>query len=1254
MLRGENMGNISSIFESFYKHYDSNAVRNAYGRLNRQTVFSELYRKIPFSAEIRMKNDILAMQINTDNIVSMELMTVIGFFFDKYSEARNCVWTKNPPTIKNFFKRGVSEFIEFGGQITLNLTDDSIEQIVNMLQKNNTNSDMHKRLIDNFKLLETKNWLEYEDYIENKVLEEENDKHIKEVTCMDLPLDWSNVFSTDERATDVSADSPADGLVLSLNNLGRVDIEYIAQITGLSYKDVITALKGSIYQNPDSWNECFYIGWETADEYLSGRVVDKLKKAKMANEKYKGYFSENIEALKKVIPKKISTEDIYITLGSPWVPADVIDDFIADLFQDYETYTEDLYKTIHDEILGVWKIPYKNRYYSRFKVEGTYGTKRINALQIIEKTLNMKPICITDEVKSMTNKSGKTRKINKTETLLALEKQKQLIELFKDWVWKYPPRKERLHRIYDEKYCSTVVRHYDGSFLKFPQMNPDEELYDYQKNAVARIMFSSNTLLAHDVGAGKTFEMIAAGMEMRRIGISKKNLYVVPNTLTGQWKEMFARLYPSSNVLCVEPSNFAIEKRQDVLRDIRDNDYDAIIIAYSSFELIPVSKSYYSKQLKDRIDEIEKKTSEIHQVISTRSRKSEALQNALEELEKTIYDEYDIIYFDDLGINTMFVDEAHNFKNVPIETKIKHVLGISPSGSSKCQDMMDKVRCVQKKNNGRGIVFATGTPISNSLTDIFVMQKYLQNGELALLGLQNFDSWIGMFAEKSSDFEIDVDASNFRMATRFTRFHNMPELATLLASVSDFYQIDKTNGIPEVSGYKDVIVAKTPELTAYLQNISQRADDVRNRKVSPEDDNMLKITTDGRKAALDVRLVDSNAGFNYQCKAAFCAENVFDIYYKTSDRKLTQLIFCDTSTPKAAFNLYDELKRLLMSMGVPEKDIAYIHDAVSEKKKEELFEKVRNGNIRILIGSTFKLGLGVNVQDKLFALHHLDVPWRPSDMTQREGRILRKGNQNETVDIYRYIAEGSFDAYSWQILESKQRVISAILSGCVTQRMCEEIADVVLNYAEVKAISVGNPLLKRRVEVANELVKNLTLQRRVVETRQEIEVELAELPGKIEYQQRLIEKCEDDTTFAVNNEFEYDKTMRKEMRMKIYDAIVQNELSSEEVAVCSYRGFDVIIPTNMTKQKPFVYLERSGRYRVDMSLSETGTLVRVDNFINNIGEYNDNLVNRLNALKVRESEIKAELQTKDSYADTIEELRLELKRIDSELGVDKK
>ncbi|MGN0164110.1 MAG: helicase-related protein, partial [Candidatus Ornithomonoglobus sp.] len=832
-----------------------------------------------------------------------------------------------------------------------------------------------------------------------------------------------------------------------------------------------------------------------------------------------------------------------------------------------------------------------------------------------------------------------------------LDMQKKIINEFQSWVWKDEDRKSRLQKIYEEKYCSNAVRHYDGGFLTFPQMNPDEELFDYQKNAVARIMFSPNTLLAHDVGAGKTYIMTAAGMEMRRIGTSKKNLYVVPNNLVGQWKQIFLRLYPKADLLCVDPVSFKKEKRQEVLKSIRDNDYDGIIMAYSCFELIPLSKEFYRAEMEKQIEEINKRAKQENKVTYAQKKKRDALSEALEELKNAIEDEYDIIYFDDLGINTMFVDEAHNFKNVPIETKISRVPGISGAGSSKCRDMMDKVREVQKNNNGGGVVFATGTPITNSLTDIFIMQKYLQNGELALLDLQSFDSWVGMFAEKNSELEVDVDTNNYRMTTRFSKFHNMPELSVLLASVTDFYQVDKTNGLPQTNGYRDIIIAKTDELGEYLDQISHRADDVRKGNVSRTDDNMLKITTDGRKAALDLRLVDKNAVFNYQCKAAYCAENIFDIYVKTADRSSAQLVFCDTSTPKAGFNLYDELKRLLVAMGLPAESIAYIHDAENEKQRTELFKKVREGAVRVLIGSTFKLGMGVNVQNKLYAIHHLDVPWRPSDMIQREGRILRKGNENKTVEIYRYIAEGSFDAYSWQLLETKQRMICAILSGCMTDRMCAEIADTALDYAEVKAISIGNPLLKKRVETANELSKYRTIQRKLIETRQNLAAELAVLPGKIKDKENYAADCKKDMEFYNLNKREYDKKERKGLRQLIYSAVVNNELAARERVLCNYQGFNVVLPANMLKARPFVYIERYGRYYIEMGFVESGVLIRIDNFLEELNGLLEKTKSRLADLYQREKDIKAELKKEDGYSDVIEALKTELAEIDKKLGV---
>ena len=836
---------------------------------------------------------------------------------------------------------------------------------------------------------------------EERALQE---RHVQEVTSMELPLDWSNFFDADERTCGVHIESIPDALVHCLTTLGQVDIEYISSITGEDYKTVIQTLKGSIFQNPDKWGECFFKGWETSEEYLSGNLMRKWKAAKEANKEYGGYFEDNIKAIEKILPPTVATKDIYITLGSPWVPADIIDDFIEYLFGEPLAYSMyygdkksfmDSLKVRHDEITGTWEIPHKSRYSHSVGVMQTYGTDRIEALHILERTLNMKTVVVKDEVNCPTNASGKKKVINKSETVAALEKQKKLIDTFQKWVWKDPLRKERLEMIFENNFSCVKRRIFDGSFLNFPTMAPEIQLYPYQKNAVARILFTPNTLLAHDVGAGKTYVMIAAGQELRRMGLSKKNMYVVPNNLVGQWRNIFLSMYPGAKLLCVEPKTFTPSKREDVLVRIRDEDFDGIIIAYSCFEMIPLSKDFY-------IDELQRKKSQIENLIKQKSKattklrkKKEALEKSLSELAVAIDSMYDSVYFDELGITRLFVDEAHNYKNVPLETKADMVLGISKGGSKKCQDMMDKVHMIQKKNDGAGVVFATGTPITNSITDAYIMQQYLQSGELAMLDLQNFDSWLGMFAERVTEFEIDVDTNGYRLATRFSKFHNLPELTALLASFADFHGTEDTAGVPETDGYSDLLISKTSELENYLKNISDRADAVRKGYVFRTEDNMLKITTDGRKAALDIRLVEPMAAFTYQSKVARCAENVADIYYKTYQSKSTQLIFCDTSVPKDGFNIYDELKDKLLMMGVPECQIAYIHDAETEKKREQLFKKIREGEIRILLGSTFKLGLGVNVQNKLIALHHIDVPWRPADV----GRILRTFKIKKNVEV---------------------------------------------------------------------------------------------------------------------------------------------------------------------------------------------------------------------------------------------------------------
>ena len=1102
----------------------------------------------------------------------------------------------------------------------------------------------------------------------------QKDAHIQEVTSMDLPLDWENAFNQDVRTQGVHADSISDGLILSLSNLGMVNIEYISAITGENYKTIICALKGSIYQNPLTWNECFYQGWETAEEYLSGNLMRKWKAASEANKEYNGYFTDNIKAIEKILPPTVATKDIYVTLGSPWVPTDVIDDFIVYLFGDPLKYCSyygnkdsilEEYKTIHDEITGTWEIPCKFRYNHSVGVSRTYGTDKLEALHILEKTLNMKTVAVTEEINCPTNVSGKKRVINKADTVAAIEKQQKLIAAFQKWVWTDDARKERLEIIFENNFSCVRRRIFDGSFLEFPTMSKSVNLYSYQKDAVARIIFTPNTLLAHDVGAGKTYVMIAAGQEMKRMGLSTKNMYVVPNNIVGQWKNIFSVMYPNAKLLCVDPKTFIPNKREEILERIRDEDFDGIIIAYSCFEQIPLSKDYYIEELTAKKKLVSDLVTQKGKATSRLQRKKEALEEALYEMTLVMDDMYDTVYFDELGITRLFVDEAHNFKNVPFETKVNKVLGISGSGSKRCQDMMDKVHMVQKKNDGKGVVFATGTPITNSITDAYIMQQYLQSGELAMLDLQSFDAWIGMFAERSTEFEIDVDTSSYRLATRFAKFHNLPELTSLLSSIADFHRVDESAGIPMHDGYNDALVSKTSAFAAYLDNISQRADDVRQGRVSRKDDNMLKITTDGRKAALDLRLVDQTATFTYQSKVARCTENVADIYFKYTQNKSTQLIFCDTSTPKNGFNIYDELKTGLVNLGIPEKQIAYIHEAETEAKRAQLFMKVRNGDIRILIGSTFKLGLGVNIQDRLIALHHIDVPWRPADMTQREGRILRQGNTNTNVYIYRYITEGSFDAYSWQLLETKQRFISDLLSGSLTARSGADIEDTVLDYAEVKALAVGNPLLKKRVEAANELTRYLTLQRKLVDSRIRMEKELMELPGKLEHQKELIAKCEEDLSYyqiwkAANPPAEENRLKKKEaekrktLREYITSAVKSYALETREKTLMTYRGFEIVLPANMTHEKPYIWLTRQGKYYVELGDTEIGNLVRIDNYLDTLDDHLEKLKTCLSKLTEKEIELKAELSKDENYSEQIEKYKAEVEKIDKNLEVDKK
>ncbi len=1107
------------------------------------------------------------------------------------------------------------------------------------------------------------------------------EKRAEEISAMELPLDFVNTFEDDARAN-VHCDTIAEGLLVSLDCLGIVDIEFISSITGEEMKTVIETLKGSIYQNPLMWDECFYKGWETADEYLSGNLMHKLSLAEDANEEYPGIFAENIKALKEVISPDIARDDIYVTLGSPWVPADVVDDFILHLVgldknadgdypEEAEPFLTPDYMTAHDPTTGLWDIPLKRRFrkshshgkWEKYNYE-IWGTERMDMLYLMENILNMKTLAVYDQI------DEKTRKLNQSETVKVLEKQDKMIAEFQKWVWEDEKRAARIQSAYQRRYGNIKKRVFNGSFLEFPDMNPEIELRAHQKDSVARIIFSPNTLLAHDVGAGKTYTMIAAGMELRRLGKSKKNMYVIPNNIMPQWVEMFRKMYPKANLLVVNNRNFCLKKRNETLKKIINEDFDAILITYSSFDQLSLSKKYYEDFYEKQLAILDKAKENFYSKAKI-EKKQEIVQKALMKLEKATTSDICDIAFDELGINTLFVDEAHNYKNVSVATGITRVRGISSQGSKKCDGMMDKIHCVQRQNHGGRVILATGTPITNSITDLFILQKYLQDGELEFLGIQNFDAWVATYAKKTTEFEVDIDTSNYRLATRFSRFFNVPELTSILSSVADFYHVDQSVGIPEFEGYTDSLADGSEDFMDYLKDISSRADDVREKRVSPKEDNLLKITTDGRKAALDMRLIDLVYGLDPDSKVYRCAENIMRIYDETRDKKLIQMVFIDQSTPKAGFNLYDELKSILKAMGMSEHEIAYIHDASTEAKKKLLFRDLRLGNVAVVIGSTFKMGLGVNVQKKLCALHHMDVPWRPADMVQREGRILRQGNLCKSVKIFRYITKGSFDAYSWQLLEAKQRFISQILSGHATIREGSDIDESVLNYAEVKALAVGNPLMKKRIELMNELDKYKILNRDYVEQRIKKQEELASIPEKINLQKKHIFNTKRDIEYYENNKIDYNeipKEEQKEIRQKIFDAVRTHINMPIEKKVLTYQGFDVVVPARMrpkeitekskvegqrgkTKSIPYVFVKRNGAHYMEIE-SVSGITKRLNNLLENLGERLKNQESYLEALLQKEKDLREELSCEgESYVEEMELLKEEILKISEELGL---
>ncbi len=858
-----------------------------------------------------------------------------------------------------------------------------------------------------------------------------------------------------------SVDTASEALAVSLSEKAGVDLSYMSQLAGKSVEEITKELAGVIFQNPVTEE------WETADEYLSGNVREKLSVARTFAEKHPEY-AINVSSLESVQPKELDASEIEVRIGATWISTKYIEDFMRETFETPGYLLERKTMGIqYSGVTGQWNVKGKNADRGNALVNMTYGTGRANAYRILEDSLNLRDTRIFDIV---TEDGKEKRVLNKKETMLASQKQEAIREAFKDWVFRDPERRQDLCAKYNELFNSTRPREYDGSHLKFPGMTPDIVLRPHQLNAVAHQLYGDNTLLAHCVGAGKTFEMIAAAMESKRLGLCQKSLFVVPNHLTEQWASDFLRLYPGANILAATKKDFEPANRKKFCSRIATGDYDAVIIGHSQFEKIPLSTERQMAMIERQITEVEmaiealKAENGERYSIKQMEKTKKSLSARLSRLNDSSRKD-NVVTFEQLGVDRLFVDESHNYKNLFLYTKMRNVAGIAQTEAQKSSDMFAKCQYMDELTGGKGITFATGTPISNSMTELYTNMRYLQYNTLQRLGLGHFDSWAASFGETQTAIELAPEGTGYRAKTRFAKFFNLPELIALFKESADIQTPDMLKlPVPEAD-YENIVLKPSEYQQDMVQSLADRAEAVRDRKVQPNIDNMLKITNDGRKLALDQRLINDMLPDEENSKATTCVDKAFEIWEHTKEQKSAQLIFCDLSTPKGdgTFNVYEDIRDKLMAKGVPEQEIAFIHNANTETRKAELFAKVRSGQVRFLLGSTAKMGAGTNVQDRLIALHHLDVPWRPSDIEQQEGRILRQGNMNDKVKIFRYVTEGTFDSYSWQLIENKQKFIGQIMTSKSPVRSCEDIDEAALTYAEVKALATGNPYIKEKM-----------------------------------------------------------------------------------------------------------------------------------------------------------------------------------------------
>ena len=1071
--------------------------------------------------------------------------------------------------------------------------------------------------------------------------------------------------------TVTSVDTPSEALAVSIGEHGKVDLPYMAELLGTpgEYGRITTELSGVIFKDPAADPTDPEAGWQMADEYLSGDVRAKLRMAQFAAET-NPEFVVNVDALTKAQPRELEASEIDVRLGATWLDPNIIQKFMTETFQ-IPYYLRHAVKVRYSPYTAEWRVEGKTATGRGDIISSeTYGTSRANAYKILEETLNLKDVRIYDTIEDAEGKPK--RVLNKRETMLAQQKQQVIKDAFANWVWQDPQRRIALVKQYNELFNSTRPREYDGSHIHFVGMNPEITLREHQRNAIAHVLYGGNTLLAHEVGAGKTYEMAASAMEAKRLGLCQKSLFVVPNHLTEQWASEFLNLYPNAKLLVARRKDFETANRKKFCARIATGDYDAVIIGHSQFERIPLSFERQERIIQEQIYETLAAINELkaHAGENFSIKQMEKTRKTLEtKLEKLRSDERkdDVITFEQLGVDRLFVDESHFYKNLFLTTKMRNVAGLSTSEAQKSSDMFGKCRYLDEITGGRGVVFATGTPVSNSMTELYTVMRYLQYSTLQQKKLTHFDCWASTFGETTTAIELAPEGTGYRARTRFAKFFNLPELMSMFKEVADIKTSDQLH-LPVPVAKFETVVAKPSEIQKEMvQELSKRAADIHSGIVDASVDNMLCVTNDGRKIGLDVRLMNPMLPDDPNSKLNVCVRNVLKIWEEGKDQKLTQLLFCDLSTPKndGNFNVYDDIRKKLVAAGVPENEIEFIHNTDTEAKKATLFSKVRSGDVRVLLGSTAKMGAGTNVQSRLVAVHHLDVGWKPSDMTQRNGRIIRQGNMNKEVKVFNYVTEGTFDSYLFQTLENKQRFISQIMTSKSPVRSCEDVDEQALSYAEIKALCAGNPLIKEKMDLDVQVAKLKVLKADHQSQKFRLEDKLlTKFPADIRETNAYIAGVKADAQLAAAHPQVQEGFCGMTIRGVTYDekktagerlVLACSELpNAEEKVIGSYRGFELSLRFDTYRSEYQALLKGQRRYPVPLGTDPLGNIIRLDNSLNNFPERINSAENELATLHQQQAAAQIEVEKPFPQEEELAEKSARLAELNAQLDVDEK